>query len=536
MFRSRADRFRRRRASDEGFGLVEIMIAMIIFGIVAVATTPLLLGGLKAGRTSQLNLQAKGLGQERLERLRNLPFHVARQNGQYLDVLDIYFRDLTPVGALAVGDACSARIYSAATSTYSCTLANLGAGYTAFTQVVSTQFLRANLSVVTPPAGYTSQTAGADAPAANLLGVTVRTSWSQSGKAHTHTVRSHIANAQADPSTITATLRASALDITSNLPNGDILQFEGGLISSEGSLTTGSIVSLSAVSARAGLASGTSVSGAGLALTAPPTASGTSPDDNTGHYLDGSTCTYACFGHTTVNGDQHLTVASGQPKVSLSGDQVTASLSRSGGNVFRGFTYNNATAAERDPSLGILGPMVSHGLRAPGDTSQVLSGAGHLDATGTGASAVTSAGRVSLTSLHLFPTAFADNGLVQVTLTSASLTCQSGGGATSVTPTWVGVVKYWSNGVYVDLPLAPNAAALPDPRTLNVDGRPLSTWIQAWSSLRNPGPVNESAGRIAKGTVNPVLSILTAQTRAGDVTSPINLAIGSLACVAEDNR
>lgn len=539
MSRSLADRLRRRAAADDGFGLVEIMIAMIIFGIVAAATTPLLIGGLKAGRTSQLNLQAKAVGQERLERMRNLPFHLARQNGQYLDVLDIYHRDLSATGALASGDTCSARTYDAATHSYSCTIASLGTIYRLFSQVVTTQLLRADRTVVVPVSSYNSQTSGFDAPPSNLLGVTVKTSWSQSGKPHSFTVRSQIANAQADPNTITAAVRASALDITGNLANGDILQFEGGLISSEGAVTTGSTASLSAVSARAGLGSGASAQGAALSLTAPPAAVGGSPVDGSGHYLDGSTCTYACFGQTSVAGDQNVTVTSGQPKVSLSGDPVTTNLRRTGSNAFRGFTYNNATPATTDPALGLTGPMVSAGL---GSTSDVLRGAGYLDATGTGASAVTAGGEVGLTVLELFPTSFAPQGVVQVSLSSASVTCQSGGGTASATGTWSGVVRYWSSAVgvgggYVELPLAPGAAALPAPAGVLVQpGVALSTWIRTWTALTDAAVVNESLGRQGKGAVKPVLSLLTAQTRVGDLTSPVNIAVGSLSCVAEDAR
>jgi len=526
----------RRHDGDGGFSLIEIIISMAIFMIVAVATTPLLVGGLKAGRTAQLNLQGKALGQERLERIRNLPFHVARQNGQYLDVLDIYFRDTVAVGALAAGDTCSQRTYDATSKTYSCTITNLGADYSGFRQVVKIQFLKADRSVVTPVASYTSQTAGVDAPVSNLLGVTVTTSWNLTSAPQSFTVRSLVANAQADPNVISTSLRTSALDITSNLPSGDILQFEGGLLSSEGSLTTGSSASLSAVSARTGLSSGATAVGAALSLTAPPAVTGTSPSDSGGHFLDGSTCAYACFGQTAVSGDQNVTVTSGQPRVSVPSNPVQADLRRTGLNVFRGYSYSNATPAEIAPALGVIGPMVNGGS---GGSSDVLRARGYLDATGTGATAVRTSGSVRVDHLELFPTLFAPAGVVQVELDDASLTCQSGGGSASVTASWSGRVRYWSgaSNSYVPLTLAPGAAALPLPSSLEVTpGRFLSTWVQSWSALTSTAPVNETSGRRSKGTVSAVLSVLTAETRAGDPTSPLNLAVGSLLCLAEDLR
>jgi len=542
--RSTADRLRRGRfGGDEGFSLVEIMIAMVIFGIVATATTPMLLGGLKAGRTAQLNLQAKALGQERLELMRNLPFNVAQQNGLYLDVLDIYHRDLVASGALAAGDTCATRSYEAATSTYVCTITDLGAGHLGFTQVVRTQFLNAERTVIVPIASYSSQVAGRDTPPANLLGVTVATSWAQQGAPHTFTVRSHIANAQADPNVITASVRATALNVTSNLSNEDILQLEGGLLSSEGALTTGSTASLSAVAARAGLASGTSVQGAALSLTAPPAVTGTSPTEGASN-LFGSACEFACFGPSSITGNQQVTVASGQPKVSLVGNQVTTTLSRSGLGTFRGFSYTNATTAEKDPALGIVGPMVSGGS-VPGD---VLATTGYLDATGSGSTAVQSSATVGLAHLELFPTAFAPAGVVQVRLDSAKLTCRSGSGTGGVTAAWSGEVRYWSaaaataaspTGAYVALPLAPGAAALPAPATLIVQpGVPLSTWLSAWSAATSASAVDESSARRGKGTLSAVLTMLTTPTRPGLAggSSPINVAVGSVSCIAEDAR
>lgn len=542
MSRSLGDRLRRRLAgADAGFGIVETLISMLIFGIVAVATLPMLIGGLTAGRTAQLNLQGKALGQERLEQMRNLPYHVARQNGQYLDVLDIYFRDTQSTGVLAPADRCSARSYVAATATYSCTITSLGAEYGLFRQVVQTQFLDFQRNVVTPPAGYTSQTAGMDSPVANLLGVTVTTSWTQAGRVRSFPVRSHIANAQAEGSLIRAAVQSSALKVTSELVGGDLLQFEGGLVSGEGSLTTGSTASLSVAVARAARASGTSVGGASLSLNAPPTASGASPSLS-GKYLDGSTCLIACFGQTAVSGNQQVAVTSGQPTVSLATDPVTGTLRRTGANVFRGFSYNNAPLADTSPALGLNGPMVSGGV---GSTTEVLSGAGYLDAAGTGAAAVRSGSSVALPVLELFPTAFAPSGVVQVTLTGASLQCSSGGGNAAVTANWGGQVRYWSgaSGAYVPLSLAPGAAALPDPTLVEVvaasattPATTLSTWVAAWSALTDPAAAVASAGRQAKGEVSSVLSILTSETRSSDPTSALNIAVGAMSCLAEDNR
>lgn len=569
MSRSLANRLRDERP-DDGFGLIEIMISMTIFAIVVIATAPMLVGGLKAGRTSQLNLQGKGLAQERLELMRNLPFHVARQNGQYLDVLDIYFRDVQPTGTLAANDKCSARSYDTTTKAYTCRIDNLGADYPGFTQTIITTFLDFQRNPVTPPAGYDSQVSGQDTPVSALLGVAVTTSWIQGSKVGSYTLRSQIANAQADGSIIRASLRLAALSINSTTESGDILQFEGGLVTGEGSLTTGSTANLNVTTARAALASGTTELGASLSLIAPPAKSGASPSDSTGHLLDG-TCDLICFGQTSVTGNQDVTVAMGQPQISSPASPVVAALRRTGSNTYQGFSYGNVPITNADPALRLApgGRMVSAGL---GSTTEVLNGSGYIDAAGAGASAVTSYGQATLPMLQLFPTDFAPDGVVQVVLDFATLSCTSGGGGGSVSSTWSAKVRYWQQtgvdvttrkptGAYVEHVVKPGGAALPDPKTtlvivknlntqdVNADGVadgveaddvPLSRWVQAWSGLSNSADVVTSSGVRSTGKVSAVVSVITEATRllAGtpDKASALNVSVGTLSCHAEDNR
>lgn len=544
MSRSLSDRQRGAAQNEKGFGLIEIMISMLIFGIVIVSTAPLLVGGLRAGRISQLNLQGKALGQERIEIMRNLPYHVARQNGQYLDVLDIYFRDTAPTGALAASDTCAARTYNSVTRTYSCRITNLGADYPGFFQTIQTQFLDFQRNVLTPAAGYTSQTSGADSPVSALLGVVVTTSWPQGGTTKSFAIRSQIANGQAEGSLLSADLQVTAINIASNLTDGDVLQLEAGLVSSSGSLTTGSTARLTTAAARASKASGTEVTGAGFSVSAPPNDAGTSPSEPSGRQLDG-TCVLACFGQTSIAGDQSVTVASGLPKASSAATPVQSLLRRTGSSTFRGFTYNNTVAAGIDPALGVTGPMVSAGL---GSTTNVAIGSGFLDATGTGPTAVRASGSVGLPVLQLFPTSFATEGVVQIALDSASLACSSGGGSASISATWSGQVRYWTDDLpgstpavplsgYVTVPVGPGAAALPAPAGVSVNGgRSLSTWVSAWTAMTSAASSDETSGRRSKGTIPAVLSVTTSATRAGDPTSAINLAVGSLRCLAEDNR
>lgn len=520
--------------------MIEVIISMVILGVVIASITPLLISGLRASRTAQLNTQARALGQERIERMRNLPYHVARANGQYLDVLDIYFRDIQPTaGNAGANDPCSKREYGA--GVYRCTITNLGAPYQAFTQVVTARFLNSERTLLTPPSFYNSQNAGVDAPVSNLLGVDVRTSWLSGGKTHAYTVRSQIVNAVAGETVLEGKLRIRALSITSNTASGDLAQLQVGLLSLNGDVASGSSADLGAVTAIANMASGQSISGAQQTLSAPPAAVGTSPADSNGHTLDAS-CLTLCFGQTAVTGDQNVNVTGGAPLVSSSTNPVTVSLRRTGGNQYHGYSYSNATTTDVDPSLDIQGPMVSAG---GGATVDVANGWGYLDANGTGSTALVDKGGFRLNRLELFPTSFAPEGVVQLWIDDAWLSCSSGGSSGAVNASWSGYVRVWNGATnaYVSYPVKNGGIALPDPSTVQVlpsgpTGAPrmLSSWVSAWTGLTSTSEISKGAGRRAVGVVGSVVSILTVPTRAGDPTSALNVSVGSMSCVAEDGR
>ena len=124
-------RLRGRPASDEGFTLAEVITALMIFGVIAAALIPMLISATRLATIAKLSTQAKQLSVERIESMRNLPYYVAFDNGQYRDILDIYFRDLQAAGALEANDPCTARAFIAASSTYRCTI-NPISGYAKF--------------------------------------------------------------------------------------------------------------------------------------------------------------------------------------------------------------------------------------------------------------------------------------------------------------------------------------------------------------------------------------------------------------------
>ena len=87
MSRSAESRCRR----DDGFTLIEIVVALAIVMVVAASLLPQLVAGIQATSTARTVSQAKGVLQGELDRMRNLPFYISPAAGPQRDVLDYYF-------------------------------------------------------------------------------------------------------------------------------------------------------------------------------------------------------------------------------------------------------------------------------------------------------------------------------------------------------------------------------------------------------------------------------------------------------------
>src|SRR3982751_3622674 len=90
------------------------MVALGLLTVVLTAALPAFLGMLRTTVTTKMETQAKNLTQERLEQMRDLRFHVDRQNGPFLDVLDVYYTNapVTPAATtVTAGGATLSGIY-----------------------------------------------------------------------------------------------------------------------------------------------------------------------------------------------------------------------------------------------------------------------------------------------------------------------------------------------------------------------------------------------------------------------------------------
>ena len=448
MSRSARSRTRTGRRSDDGFGLVEVIVALGILVVVMTALLPQLLMGIRSSATAASVTEAKGVAQGQLERMRNMPFHVARQAGPYLDVLDRYYTKLTPAPAVTCkdGDDYTSPVvgwsgYVTGTSSssrcdydprtgpfYRYVVPHPASGVDpneGFEVVVDTQFLDSATppAPVTPPAGYDTQTADKDRPASRQIGVTVTVFRTDHGILRPVTTYTQIADLPKEVSRVKATADARAVEIGSVLPLQGGVSLEAGLLDLNGSLGFASEAGADLSAVSASLATGDQVVGAARTLVAP---SGT----QTASGAAGCLAPLACWGASQLDLGAVSSTA-GLPTVGSATSPMQSRL------LDTSLSFDNGTLSSYRPRLGIVGALVrmagTASAGATGVTPTCAPGAsgspayvrssGFLRTTAPSDSTVEACALSSASTLALFPTSFAPNGVVQVDLVRASARC-----------------------------------------------------------------------------------------------------------------
>lgn len=576
---------------EGGFTLIEVLVSLGIITVVMTALLPQLIVGIKATGTSSLVTQAKGVAQGQLERMRNLPYHVAPAAGDYRDVLDYYFRNLTPPttaptcapgGPYAVPQASwTGYVTGTARCDYE---PSSGAMYRyvvpttqGFTVVVDTQFLsNANPpQPVTPYSGYNTQTTGKDSPAATQIGVTVTVLYSDKQTLRPVTTYTQIADQPTATIRLKLTADATAVDIGSVTATNGAVSLTGGLLNLAGSLTYASNAAANLAAASGGLATGEQASGASASLAAPPAQTATTQLGSAGSLSGG--CVLACWGATQLDLPA-MSADAGLPNVGTATAPMQSLLTS---NTNAGLSFGNGAATDYRPSLGLSSPLVrldpqagasSTGVTSschPGNTGApaYVGSSGFLRSTSTTASPDPSAAEACAVSrastISLFPTSFAPRGVVQIELQEASAHCVVSGVAHSPTVSYDyrAVVRYHDGGggddAYVQAAVI-TPAATTDPLA-GVDltsvavggGHKLGDYIASWSSLLanslTPTSANGAAAvrlpGVVKLTSQPVRG--TDQTTAADGTvtaavvdpaSAVSFSAGVVGCSAQDAR
>lgn len=578
------------------------MVSLGILVLVTAAIYPQVIVGLRAAGMSRDMTQAKGVAQARLEQLRSQPFYVGREAGDYIDILDTYYRNST---APSVVPSCAGSTltslpptswtgYVSGAATH-CSWEPSGPlyrtvvnpiqspGLGAFSMVISTQFLAGSTppTPVTPLANYDSQVAGSDAPASSQVGVTVAVFFG-SGDVIRYTVNySQIERSSPLDPLIEQSAKATTVHVSSTAqtrqdwketdPDPDAastamtsLMADMGIVDLNGELFTGSRVIANATSAAGATSLPSAVRGAATNLIAPADMTATGSLAGEASLPNG--CQWICFGSTRTDGVS-ASASAGLPNAGTTESPVRAYIPN--GTSRAGFWFDNGKWRNR-LLLNSNTPMVSLDTSStgslPGVRDCVVGGSGatnvaaYLAATGFLKSTPTAStnrevaacATAQSSAIRVFPTSFAPNGVVRITLSRASAYCRVMlSGSNSATIDWLATVQYWNGSGYTTAGLV-RPSNTSDPLggvnlTQVIDsasGLTLGDYVSSWGSSTESDVERDVTATSASASVPAVVRILTGPTRSYtngfknnvDDASGISVAVGAMGCEAGDYR
>lgn len=544
-------------------------MALGILILVSAAIYPQIMIGLRATGTARDITQAKGVAQAKLEQMRSMPFYVGREAGDYIDVLDTYYRNTTPPAAspscatstLAVLPATDWTGYVTSAGTH-CAWEPTGPlyrkvinpvqspGLGVFAMVISTQFLRGSTppTAAAPLTGYDSQAAGHDQPPSSQVGVTIAVFYkSHYGVKYTSTYTQVERSSPMDP-LIQSAAKVTALHVSSaartwgSWNSGDPdpdennnaqvnLMSDIGIVDLTGELFTGSRVIANTTAAAGATSLPSSVAGAATHLSAPTDTAATGISQGDTQLPNG--CLWICYGATTT--DQTSAVATdGLPNAGTP-DSPARAMVQSGAGRY-GVWFDNGRWRNR-LSLADNQPMVSLDTSLSGSMQGVrdcvvggsgstlnnahLTSTGYLTSTAVDAPVreVRSCVTAQINTVRILPTSFAPDGMVRIRLDKASASCTVRRNATNTaTLDYGATVQYWDGSGYttaatVDPSNTADPLASVDLSTPVGNGFTLSDFISSWSSLTGPELTRSTNATSAEVDVPGVITLITQPTR-----------------------
>jgi prepilin-type N-terminal cleavage/methylation domain-containing protein len=561
---------RPRQTAESGFSMVEILVAISLLGLLGAAIVPMLITGLRASVVAKLDTGAKNLSQQRFELMRNLPFRIAYDPAVTtgVDMLDTYFPNLTaPTGGITTPGYVTTqarRTGEPATGPFYRKVFTSTLGSTDYTQYVATQFLTPDVTpkqAVTPPVGYSTTSTGNDRAPSTLVGVTIVTEWVYGTESKRLTVYSQISDVAPGAPLVTLQARAAALRVSStvglDVDQTDLL-VESGTINVDGGLSSGATAASSAIGAFASSTPGLRVDGASRTASAPPDVAALTQTDNSAHQLLWNGSLVAEVPRSYVDGVAAKT-SFGDP---ATGTAAAPVRSQSQGVTDLKFT-NRPDLHLTDPALGLGYGYV---VRQPAVASTLQSRSRAYSGSVGGTAHSSSVWLDSYVSdVQVLQTDFAPEGLVQMRLNSASTTCASNGVTATSTPTYEAQVRFLTYSYLSGAPALGtyswsawttlNQSQTTDPLdTVNLTPGPggvavgynggrvvyLGEYVQGISSQTAS---TLSANKIISADFNraeskstTMVSLSTVPLRTGEPLSAVNVALGNLSCIAEDNR
>jgi len=550
--------------------MIEVLVAITLLGLMGAATVPLLITSLRASVISKLDTGAKNLSQQRFELMRNLPFRIAYDPAitTGVDLLDTYFPNLVaPSGGFDTAGYVTTQARRAGEPTagafYRAKFVQV-LGTSTYTEYVATQFLTPDLNpkvAVTPPAGYSTTSTGNDRAPSTLVGVTVVTEWTYGTDSKRLTVYSEISDVAPGPPLVTLQARATALRVASTVGVGidqtDLL-LESGVVNIDGGLASGANAAATATGGFASSTPGVRVDGASASVSAPPDQAAISATDNNYQDLTWQGDLVARVPRSTVSGVAAKT-SFGDPIAGTSASPVTASAQGTYDMRFTNVPNIDEATFGFDPSNLYIArqPAGSTTLQAR-STAYAGSVGGTAHSTSVGITAVTSI-------VDVLQTVFAPEGIVQMELISSALTCGSNGTTSSSVPAYSARIRFHTYSYNPATPsvgtyawsgwTALSGTQATDPlTTVNLTAGPggvpvgyrngrvlyLGEYVQGMASMTASGltaaTVASSDGNRLEARPSALVSLSTVPLRAGESLSAVNVGLGVLSCLAEDNR
>lgn len=580
---------------DDGFTLVEVIVAMGIFLVVMVAVLSQVLIGVRGSARANEVTEEKGVIEARLELMRNLPWHVAPSAEQRIDILDRYYPNLTPSTATVdCGTATAPTLpgtswtgyvsgtrcpYEPAAGPFFRTVDAVDpVGSGSYVVVTDVQFLRSDLpaspapygprAAAAPPLGYNSSTQGKDAPISAQVGVTVTVFDLRSVEPKPVSDYTQISEEITTPQRVRAVANASALEVSGVAADGTPVKVDTGFLDLGGFLSrlSSATAQLSAVGATwsTDAAQGLSVG----AVTAPP-AGATTPQAGAPAALPtGAGCddAYVCWGSTSTS-TVNVVANGGLPAVGSSSPSTgypltsdpPAPVQAAVGSSGTPLAFANTATADRARYRPLLDLRTDRPLLGAAASTVTLTGCGGSGSgaligrgyVGTTATAVRTCSEVATSKVSLFPTSGRPAGILDITLGSARATCTATHGTTPTgSAGYTVTVDVWgttpASRTFTVSSTAPPSPAdlqwlatqLTQPITATTT---LADYVDAWT-LGVPETGTDHDGTFSASvpgafilTTTPVRN-LPGETPAPDPDSAVTARFGTVSCGAGDAR
>ncbi len=557
---------RHRDRDDEGFTLVEIMVAMIVFALFVSAALGMLVGALRTAALTKDSTSARQVAQADFEKLKGLVFQAS---GSTPTVLSTYYPNLTATstrGTTGYVSAASTTRWTAdgdpATGAFYRTVLTSAPTAPAYTRYLAVQFVDSSgVAIATIPATYSPT-------ALPLPSTTVRATetvlWNRIGQ-HTYTMQSELTTGAAAPeqasgsATITA-VRLSGLDAIANPLAPVKVALEGPSLSLRGALTDNAVASVAASGADGTNSLGAHSEGSTGLANAPGDTTASSTSASAGTLAGSGVTPYGTFGPSTTSG-LSAQASYARPRVSTSSAPSTTTLAAGNGSTPALTMTTLTTVSDAPAKLQLSSTDIARATIPSCGGCTTFTSTGYLSSADNGIthSVDASVSTTGAAGIGLFPTSFAPQGVVILQLDSATLTCHVGGTYPSTSPgtvtaTYSGSIKYWTGngttGSYTTVALSNSNSTSPlagislaTTQVWTYAGAPvyLSDYISSWGSATTSAlsGMKQSTpnDQLLSAKLDGFITVTTAGVQAtAPTTSSLTAQLGIVACSGADAR